>query len=136
MATAASNLLAFLERVDIPAIQLAIAPDLAAFRRGLQERGRGAPVALHADQSGLIVTARHLLCLAEARLSGALDAAELMYVATALELSPSFRFESESVRDVAQVLAERDATTSDLREVVDNLHALSLRKRMERSRDV
>ncbi len=92
---------------------------MPAYRQGLAEPGQPAPVAVDCDGALLIVAAEHLATLCDAFLNGHLDAVELGYLATALELAPDFQFVSERIEDITSLLsggtANPEAVTAVLR---------------------
>lgn len=100
------------------ALREAIAPAMPAYRYGLAERGRVAPVVIESDGALLVIANEHLANLCEIFMAGHLDAVELGYVATALELAPDFQFVSGQIEDIAGLLAEGTATSENVAAVL------------------
>jgi len=111
------------------ALREAIAEAMPAYRHGLAEKGRSCPVAVQSDGSLLVISASHLVALCEAFLDEQIDAVELDYLATALELAPDFQFVSEDVEDITSFLSSQEANGPATTEVVTKILRI-LRERM------
>jgi hypothetical protein len=96
---------------DGGALREAIAPAMPAYRRGLAEGGRSAPVVVECDGALLVIAAPHLTTLCEAFLAERIDEAELGYLATALDRAPDFRFVSVKVEEIAFLLSSGTASS-------------------------
>jgi hypothetical protein len=109
---------------------------MVAYRRGLQERGRSAPVAVvgHASRA-LLIDAPTVVALCDARLDGVLDDAELSYVATILDMDSSFQVASPGVGDAIEALGEFDGSTTGLMAIKTALRGLRPNKSLERTRE-
>jgi hypothetical protein len=103
------------------ALREAIAPALPAYRHGLAERGRSCPVVIQCDGSFLTIAASHVAALCEAFLDEQLDAVELGYVATALELAPDFHFISDEVQECTFFLSSPEVNGSAANESVSTI---------------
>jgi hypothetical protein len=111
------------------ALREAIAEAMPAYRLGLAEEGRSCSVAVESDGSLLVIAASHLVVLCEAFLDEQIDAVELDYLATALELAPDFQFISEDVEDITSFLSSQEANGPVTTEVVTKILRI-LRERM------
>ncbi len=87
------------------ALREAIAEAIPAYRSRLAELGRSAPLDIECDGALLVIAAPHLTRLCEAYLARHLDAVELSYIATALDLAPDFRFVSDMIEEFAFLLS-------------------------------
>ena len=74
-------------------LKQAIQAGIPAFRRGLAERGRSAPVLLKDEGFQFVLTRQQLSNLCSWYLDGQLDSVELEYCANLLELSEDFEIE-------------------------------------------
>ena len=102
-----SDLYALLDRPRGPGdLKAAVAAGIPDFTRGLAERGRSAPVCVQSEGLDLLLTEAHVAELCRRFLSGHISAVETEYIATALELCPDFRAESESVSEAILLLAD------------------------------
>jgi len=106
---------------EVSALRQAIAPAMPAFRAGLQLRGGSAPIEVKTEGREFRVTEAHVRKLCEEYLAGRLDAAELSYVATALELSPDFVMASEGIEEAISLLSDPVANGPMSREVAEAL---------------
>jgi hypothetical protein len=121
-----SELHALLDRPDdIGGLRTAISSAMPAFRRGLAERGRSAPIVVESEGANLLVTEAHVAHLCEQFLTGDLDEAELEYVASALDLCPDFRCASSAVESAVFSLADPVAngpiTRDSVRELLQSM---------------
>jgi hypothetical protein len=104
-----SALLGLLERDAIADVRSAIAAPLQAFRRGLAERGRSAPVVLDREAKSPAVHPSHVRALLEAYVAGKLESVELYYLANVLTLSDA-DFADTSTREISFLLAEGEVS--------------------------
>ena len=116
-----SSLLMLLEQGALIQIRTAIAKPLVAFRRGLAERGRSAPVELNTVGQSSAVKAAHIVVLLNAHANDSLSKIELRYLANAIGLSPDASFDSNAVRDVISQLSDNDAI--DVEQVLKELRS-------------
>jgi hypothetical protein len=91
---------------------------MSEYRYGLAEKGRSCPVVIRSDGSLLVVAASHLEALCEAFLDEQIDAVELDYLASALELAPDFQFVSEEIEDFTSFLSSQVANGPTTTETV------------------
>ena len=96
------------------------------FRRGRAERGRSSPIIVQSEGLDLLVTEIHVEHLCEEFLRGNLDASELEYITSALELCSDFRCASAAVEEALFLLSTPGAngptTSQSVREVLGFLH--------------
>jgi hypothetical protein len=76
-----SSLLTLIEQDAIAQVRTAIAKPLAAFRRGLTERGRSALIELNTVGEPSVVKAAHVCALLNAHANDSLSQIELRYLA-------------------------------------------------------
>ena len=121
-----SELVAIIEASnDLEALRAAIAPAMPAFRRGLAERGRSAPILIGTEGKTITIQEEHVAQVCREYLEGHLDASEFAYVMTALELCPDFVMASEGVAAAVSVLSESPVADPTLRTRVGTiLHSL------------
>ena len=115
-----SSLLALLKDGNVDGVRARIAEPLRAFSRGLAERGRSAPIELRTTDEPALVTRAHVTVLLNAYIERKLSPIELRYLASALDISPDAKYDSEVVCqvifslssdeevDAAQLLRELD----------------------------
>ena len=113
-----------------------IAEGVVAYRRGLQERGRSASVAVvgHAARA-YVVDAPTVVALCDARLGGALDDVELCYLATVLDLDSSFHVSVPEVGEAIEALSEFDGKVDDLLAIKTSVQGLRPNTSFERMRE-
>jgi hypothetical protein len=87
------------------ALREMIAPAIPDYRQGLIDRELARPVDVECDGALLVIAASHLSTLCEAFLEEQLDGVEIAYIATALEVTPDFRFVSKEVEECAFLLS-------------------------------
>jgi len=112
---------------DVGGLRTAISGAMPAFQRGRAERGRSSPIVINSEGLDLLVTGAHLAHLCEEFLQGQLDALELEYIGTALELCPDFRCASPAVEEALFLLstpvANGPLTPESVREIIRSLSA-------------
>jgi hypothetical protein len=87
------------------ALREMIAPAIPDYRQGLIDRELARPVDVECDGALLVIAASHLSTLCEAFLDEQLDGVEIAYIATALEVTPDFRFVSKEVEECTFLLS-------------------------------
>jgi hypothetical protein len=104
-----SSLLAWLERDAIEQVRSEISRPLQAFRRGLAERGRSAPVELDREEESPVIGRAHVRALLEGYVAGKLERVELYYIGNVLVLSDA-AFADDSTREISFLLAEGEVS--------------------------
>jgi hypothetical protein len=100
------------------ALRKAVAPGLPAYREGLSEGNRAAPIDVESDGSLLVIAAPHLVNLCEAYLAKQIDEVELAYIATAFDRAADFRFITEMSEEFAFLLSSGNANTEAVNAVL------------------
>jgi hypothetical protein len=94
-------------RLSGRAFALEVEEEMAAYRRGLRELGRSAPVVVIADED-VLVSLAGLKNLCRSCIAGELDLLELAYIGDAMLLSERVRFESPKVEAFAMEFSDPD----------------------------
>jgi hypothetical protein len=106
---------------ELGALSEAIAPAMVDFRAGLSTQGGVAPIQVETEGQEFTITSAHIQRICEEFLAGRLDETEVIYVSTALELSPDFKIVSEGVEEALSLLSDPVANGPLSREVVEAL---------------
>ena len=102
-----SKLIGFLEEDgSIVRLKKEIAPSIKEFYDGLRIKGGSAPIILTFENKDVPVGSGHLKRLCLGYLDGILDATDLEYLASALDICPDFKFATNDLRDIASDLSD------------------------------
>ena len=86
----------------------AIALAIPAYQQELAESGRAASIVMECDADLLPIAAMHLMVLCEAFLAEQINAVELGYIATAIDLVPDFHCVSKMTEEVTHLLSTKE----------------------------
>ena len=103
-----SELIGYLgENGGVVSLKREIASSVEEFARGLRIKGYcSAPIILTIENKDVPVGSGHLKRLCLGYLDGILDATDLEYTASALDICPDFKFATNDLRDMARYLSE------------------------------
>ena len=103
-----SQLIGYLgENGSVVSLKREIASSVEEFARGLRIKGYcSAPIILTIENKDVPVGSGHLKRLCLGYLDGILDATDLEYIASALDICPDFKFVSNDLRDIARDLSD------------------------------
>ena len=102
-----SKLIGYLEEDgSIVRLKKEIAPSKKEFYDGLRLKGGSAPIIISIEDKDVPVGSGHLRRLCLGFLDGILDATDLEYIASALDICPDFKFATNDLRDMARYLSE------------------------------
>jgi len=105
------------ENASIGTLKKRIAPFINEFSDGLQVKGVSAPIILTIEKKDVHVRSDEIRRLCLGYLDGTLNATELEYVVSALDICPDFKFETEDLRELTRELSDLHAM--DPSEVVE-----------------
>jgi hypothetical protein len=94
-----------------------IAPFIKEFSDGLQVKGGSAPIILTIENKDVPVRSDEIRRLCLGYLNGTLNATEIEYLVSALDICPDFKFETDDLRELARELSDLHAM--DTSEVVE-----------------
>jgi len=94
--------------------------DIKEFKRGLEEKGRSAPVKLQSVGKTFVVTKNEILNLCNCYLQNELDEIELEYIANILELSEDFYY-AEEISEELFLLSSPEINGKINKSVVQNI---------------
>ena len=86
-------------KLDAKELEKKIEQELAAFKRGLSERGRSAPIVYHGDKEKVHITKTHLNRIQKDFAENNMDQYFRSYIVDALLLSENSIFESEELEE-------------------------------------
>ncbi len=116
---------------DAGGLRAAISSAMPAYRRGLAELGRSAPVVLESEGITLLVSEANIVHLCQQFLVGQLDEVELEYVASAIVLCSDFRCASEVVESAVFLLSDSvvngPTTSESVRELLQAIKRVGYR---------
>jgi len=90
----------------IPKLKQKMAVSIKEFSYGLRVKGGSAPISLAIENKEVLVEVIHVKSLCKAYLDGTIDAMELEYVASALDICPDFKFVTDNLREIIRNLSE------------------------------
>jgi hypothetical protein len=105
------------ENASIGTLKKRIASFINEFSDGLQVKGGSAPIILTIENKDVRVRPDEIRRLCLDSLDGTLNATELEYVASALDICPDFKFETDDLRELTRELSDLHAM--DTSEVVE-----------------
>jgi hypothetical protein len=102
-----SELIGYLEEDgSIVRLKKEIAPFIKEFYDGLRLKGGSAPIIITIENKDVPVGPGHLKRLCLGYLDGILDVTELEYIASALDISPDFKFSTNDLRESIRELSD------------------------------
>ena len=113
-----SELVGYLKaNASIGTLKKRIAPFINEFSDGLQVKGGSAPIILTIENKDVHMRSDKIRRLCLGYLDGTLNATEIEYVASAFDICPDFKFETDDLRELTRELSDLHAM--DMSEVVE-----------------
>lgn len=118
-----SELVGYLgENGSVVSLKREIASSVEEFARGLRIKGGSAPISLTFENKDVSVGPGHLKRLCLGYLDGLLDATDLEYIASALDICPEFKFATNDLKDMTNQLSElHEMESSEVLGLVRNI---------------
>jgi hypothetical protein len=115
-----SELVGYLkENASIGTLKKMIAPFIKEYSDGRQVRGGSAPIILTIENKDVHVESGDIRNLCLGYLDGTLNATELEYIASALDICPDFKFETDDLKELTCELSDlHEMDTSEVIEFV------------------